>query len=300
MYVMYVRTSLRLSYYLRFLFEFTLLDGALFPTKTVLFYCVFLWTMSISLGVFLYRNTVPVELRKIIFQYFQELLEDDMIHEVSQWFSENESEKRNCMLRFGHIFDWDTSNITNMRYLFSHRKTFNEDISNWDTSQVEEMEGMFYRAAAFNQNLHKWDVSKVWNMAGMFSDATAFNGSLDGWMTNNVMYMQGMFRRAERFNRSIELFYVSNVQNMGNMFFNASTFNQPITVWNTSNVTIMRGLFENAKVFNQPLTNWNTAKVTDIARMFYGACWVIQSTSWSFWCFQLPKKRENVTPGFSF
>jgi surface protein len=43
----------------------------------------------------------------------------------------------------GHIELWDTSNVTDMSFMFYDSVTFNRDISNWDTSSVTNMSYMF-------------------------------------------------------------------------------------------------------------------------------------------------------------
>ena len=78
----------------------------------------------------------------------------------------------------GHISTWNTTNVTNMSYLFMNKTTFNQDINNWDVSNVTNMEGMFYNATAFNQDMSSWDVSNVTTMDIMFVNASAFKSQL--------------------------------------------------------------------------------------------------------------------------
>ena len=78
---------------------------------------------------------------------------------------------------YGHISDWETSHVTNMKMLFCGNiymeedpkmHAFNDDISRWDTSNVTTMERMFHTARAFNGDLSRWDTSNVTTMEDMF------------------------------------------------------------------------------------------------------------------------------------
>ena len=67
----------------------------------------------------------------------------------------------------------DTSNITDMSYLFSEEyglEEFNGDISEWNTKNVKDMSYMF-SDSEFNQDISNWDVSNVEDMEGMFYDS---------------------------------------------------------------------------------------------------------------------------------
>ena len=157
-------------------------------------------------------------------------------------------------ITYGHISDWETSQVTNMESLFSGDRlnggdanmcSFNDDISRWDTSNVTTMYGMFAEATAFNGDLSRWDTSNVTAMSGMFHNARAFNGDLSRWDT-------------------------SNVTTMHRMFDSANAFNGDLSRWDTSNVTTMAGMFYNAHAFNGDLSRWDTSKVTAVGGMFIG------------------------------
>ena len=104
---------------------------------------------------------------------------------------------------YGNISDWDVSWVTNMKELFSGKKSFNSDISRWDVSGVTNMEHMFYGAHAFNQPIGCWDVKNVTNMAGMFYGAHAFNQPIGCWDVKNVTNMESMFYDALVYDRTM-------------------------------------------------------------------------------------------------
>jgi len=72
----------------------------------------------------------------------------------------------------GDFNDIDTSQITDMSYLFFDMSLFNGDISGWDVSNVEKMQQMFRGCNSFNQDLSHWDVSNVTDNFEMFSHCT--------------------------------------------------------------------------------------------------------------------------------
>ena len=57
---------------------------------------------------------------------------------ISLWLT-NENE---ALQTYGHISNWDVSNVTNMGEMFRDAVTFNQDISNWDVSNVTDMNDM--------------------------------------------------------------------------------------------------------------------------------------------------------------
>lgn len=81
----------------------------------------------------------------------------------------------------GDISQWDTSNVTNMSYLFA-KSMFNGDVSQWNTSNLTDMSGMFVRSA-FNGDISGWDVSRVHTMHMLFRNSV-FNGDLSKWNTS--------------------------------------------------------------------------------------------------------------------
>ena len=181
---------------------------------------------------------------------------------------------------YGHISDWDVSDVTNMSRLFLNEQNFNENISNWDVSSVTNMESMFKGASAFNQPIGNWTVSSVTNMCGMFENASVFNQHIGNWNVSSVTNMSDMFERASAFNQPIGNWTVSSVTSMSNMFNNASAFNQPIGNWDVSSVTSMNWMFANAREFNQSIENWTVSSGTRKLGMFHNSG-MIQIPNWT-------------------
>jgi len=188
--------------------------------------------------------------------------------------------------KYGHVSDWDVTDVTDMSYLFSkwrfnidhdsipYKGEFNEDISNWDVSNVTNMQGMFNTAKSFNQDIGKWDVSSVTNMGDMFSWTEKFNQDIGGWNVSKVTSMHSMFFVATSFNQDIGDWDLGNVScefGLSAMFRKAISFNQDIGKWDVSNITNMSQMFMNATSFNQDIGNWNVSNVNSMNCMFEGA-----------------------------
>jgi surface protein len=146
--------------------------------------------------------------------------------------------------------------------------SFNQPLNKWDTSQVQDMKAMFSGARRFNQPLSDWNTSRVADMGGMFREATRFDQPLNNWNTSQVANMMDMFYLAHKFNQPLDNWNTSNVRIMNRMFFHAISFNQPLKKWDTSQFQGMNGMFSGARRFNQPLSDWNTSRVADMEEMF--------------------------------
>lgn len=170
-----------------------------------------------------------------------------------------------------NIGGWNTSAVTDMRFLFTGATMFNQNIGSWNTSAVTDMGRMFSGASAFNQNIGGWNTSAVTSMSSMFSTASTFNQNIGSWNTASVTDMTGMFNSASAFNQNIGSWNTSSVVYMSNMFLGATAFNQNIGTWNTTAVVGMSYMFSNATSFNQNIGSWNVELVSSMDYMFNGA-----------------------------
>ena len=128
---------------------------------------------------------------------------------------------------YGHISDWDVSQVTDMRGMFAKATSFNSDLSRWNVSQVTDMRGMFAEATSFTSDLSGWDVSEVTDMVYMFYRATSFTSDLSGWDVSQVTDMDSMFYGATSFNSDLSRWDVSQVNDMSLMFEHSGVTNPP-------------------------------------------------------------------------
>ena len=142
--------------------------------------------------------------------------------------------------------DIDTSEITDMSYLFYYAKNFSGDISMWDVSNVTDMKRILYECKKFNGDLSAWNVSKVIYMDGMFESCRNFEGKgLKDWKTTNLIDTHRMFKECVKFNEDISGWNMSDVHNVTEMFYNCENFDKDISGWNLESVQEFHSVFFN-------------------------------------------------------
>ena len=57
---------------------------------------------------------------------------------VKEWLDNPDSSQT----KYGHISNWDVSNVTDMKQLFTDAESFNLNISEWDVIRVTDMRYM--------------------------------------------------------------------------------------------------------------------------------------------------------------
>ena len=159
--------------------------------------------------------------------------------------------------------NFDTSNVTDMSYIFRGTKVKILDLSSFDTSKVTKMSWMFGSADATEiKGLDKFNTSKVTDMQYMFYKSKLSQINLDNFDTSNVTSMQGMFSEASTTSYSLSNFNTSNVTNMRDMFEECKASVLDLSSFDMSNVTNVSGMFSNA------LTTTGYAKDTAAATKF--------------------------------
>ena len=201
------------------------------------------------------------------------------------------------------ISSFDTSNVTNMAYMFSNCSSLtNIDVSSFNTSSVTNMGGMFQNCSSLieldlsnfdfrNYNLGSlmmqlsggFSKLKILNMTGakLPSNLTyAFGGLstveqiiLDDVDTSLVTNMSAMFNGCSNLlDIDVTNFDTSNVTNMSYMFSSCSSLASINVVnFDTSKVTDMSGMFSGcSSLASINVINFDTSKVTDMSGMFSG------------------------------
>ena len=162
---------------------------------------------------------------------------------IIEW-NDNQQEAES---EYGHISTWDTSEVTDMRFLFRGFSEFNGDVSNWNLSQVKNMRYMFLGCKKFNQAIRQWNVSQVTDMSYMFYDATAFNQDIGQWPIRGYCNVTLMFKDSGVSDQTFEGIYGNKIagyfeNNLKNP--NEDAVWEPYTRWERRKnaVTLMLGL----------------------------------------------------------
>ena len=217
---------------------------------------------------------------------------DNIRDAIDMWCDPNT--KQTAETIYGHISQWDTSNVTIMNNLFNDKYDFNDDISQWDTSNVTTMINMFRDARAFNQDISKWNTTNVNHMGSMFYGAHNFNQDLltqqvttgpnspyIAWDVSNVTNIDQMFCNCTNFNGNIENWQLStNLTSLFYVFEGCQMFNKNLstklisyqgntyTAWDISRIQSLRATFRGCINFDGNINNWNTSSVTNLIDTF--------------------------------
>lgn len=193
---------------------------------------------------------------------------------------------------------FDTSNVTNMSYMFAGTDFTEIDLSVFDTSKVTTMNRMFMNCDKLKKmDLSVLDTSSVVDMSEMFSDCSMMTEiNLDGLDASNVTDMSNMFEfctildnvdlsgvKVGKLEDVSSMFYycvylrrvkfgdfdTSTIENMGGLFYHCHILDDvDLENFDTSNVTNMAAMFGYTKFTELDLSNFDTGKVENMQNMF--------------------------------
>lgn len=205
------------------------------------------------------------------------------------------------------LTNWNTSNVTNMSYMFYNCKATTElNVSRFDTKNVTNIINMFSNCASLTSlDISTFDISKIKSLAGLFNGCSSLTSLKWGnWDTSNITDMSSLFSGCKSLTTlDISKLKTTSVTNMNNMFSGLEGLTSlDISGLNTDKVTDMTGMFNGCKNLTsldvsklntenvtkmgsmfgscQKLTHldvskFNTSKVTDMNHMFY-ECWALE------------------------
>ena len=172
------------------------------------------------------------------------------------------------------IRSFDTSNVTNMSYMFYYCNSLTAlDVSSFDTSNVTDMSYMFNHCSSLTKlDSSNFDTSKVTNMSWMFEDCRSLTElDVSNFDTSNVTDMEGMFYNCRSLTElDVSNFDTSKVTNMASMFFGCSSLTAlDVSGFDTSTAIHIRQMFSGCSGLTElDVSNFNTSKVTNMRYMF--------------------------------
>lgn len=175
----------------------------------------------------------------------------------------------------------ETSNVTDMSYLFAGSGFYEIDISTWDTARVANFSYMVYNTPALEiVNMSNLDLSNVVDISYIFAKCEAVDKIyFENVDTSHILTMEGMFNDAGlRASRATTTFYgtldTSSCTNFKNMFKRSriSNTNEIVKNFNTEKATNMSGMFcQLLNVRELDLSGWNVSNVVTMEEMFWDA-----------------------------
>ena len=167
----------------------------------------------------------------------------------------------------------NTSEVTDMSYMFAALPIESLDVSHFNTAKVTNMSNMFHGSEFLTSlDLSSFNTSNVTDMSSMFASCQSLTSlDLSSFNTSNVTDMNSMFTYCQSLT-SLDLsnFSTANVTNMNDMFNHCYGFTSlDLSNFNTANVTDMGYMFyECRNLTSLDLSNFNTSSVTKMSGMF--------------------------------
>ena len=180
----------------------------------------------------------------------------------------------NGYLKSISFLNFDTTNIINMKKMFSNSNLNFIDVSKFNTKNVVSMSSMFAGCKHLGYlNLTNFDTQKVTDMGGMFYNCDfLFYVHVKKFDTRNVVNMHLMFYQCS-YLRYLDLssFITSKITNMNYMFYKCRSLTSlDISNFDTQKVTNMEYMFyECQSLVSLDVSKFNTKNVKSFFGMFF-------------------------------
>ena len=181
-------------------------------------------------------------------------------------------------LKYLDLSDFDTSNTTNMSYLFFHCHELEQikGIEKFKTNKVLIMEGMFSDCYKLEEiDLSNFDTSNTVNMKYIFNKCSNLIkiGGINKFVTKETKYMEGMFQSCTKLEiLDLSNFDTSNVIDMSFLFNQCEKLKEikGINKFNTDKLKNVQYMFYSCNELESlDLSNFNTSNITNMACMFF-------------------------------
>ena len=171
------------------------------------------------------------------------------------------------------ISNLDTSNVTNMYYMFESCAKLKNIVHNLNTAQVTDMEGVFKGCPSLTSiDMSNFDTSKVTTFREMFYSCRGLvSVDISHFKTTHVKNMESMFDSCSKLTSvNMSGLDTSNVTNMYGLFRVCKKLSDVnLSNLDTSACTTMRAMFYSCNALTSlDLSSLNTSNVTDMAYMF--------------------------------
>ena len=161
------------------------------------------------------------------------------------------------------------NNLKTAKSLFKKVTIGTIDLRAFNTSNMTNMQYMFSDCRATSIYLSNFDTSKVTDMSGMFSDCEATSLDLSSFNTSNVTKMERMFSGCKATSLDLSSFDTSKVTDMRSMFNSCNAKSIDLSSFDTSNVTDMSAMFMGCELTSLDLSNFDMSKVITMGDIFF-------------------------------
>ena len=184
--------------------------------------------------------------------------------------------------------NFDTSNVTNMAFLFAGLSSLEDlNISGFNVEKVTNMSAMFWECSKLTElDLSSWETPALttlyanWGNTGMFSGCTSLvNLDISNFDTSNVTNMSYLFFNCSKL-ASLDLsnFNTSKVTTISYMFNRCSSLEElDLSSWKTPSLITITGGGDTSSTFYRctklrklDMRNFDTSNVTNMAFLFAG------------------------------
>ena len=168
----------------------------------------------------------------------------------------------------------NTTNVTDMSYMFMYGRMEHYDLSHFNTSKVTDMTGMFFNCNLLTSlDVSNFDTSNVTKMGDMFGHCSLLT-SLDvsGFDTSNVTDFLSMFNGCSGLESlDVSGFDTSKANSFSMMFKDCTGLTSlDLSNFDTAQGTNFSQIFNGCKnLTSLDISNFDTSHATDMSMMFY-------------------------------